>query len=254
MTANLSGKTVMVTGASSGLGRHFAQILAEAGADVIACARRKDALDELVLELEGRGLSCRAIAMDVTQPSSVAQAFADVHALTGGALDVLVNNAGAAQTKAAIDLTEEDWSSIINLNLSGVFRVAQAAARQMIDAGKPGAIVNVASILGLHVAQSLSSYAASKAGVIHLSKALALEWARYDIRVNVIAPGYVVTDMNREFFDSPPGQKMVARIPTRRLGELESLADPLLLLCGDGSRHMTGSVLVVDGGHSIRSL
>jgi len=254
VTTNLTGKIAMVTGASAGLGRYFAEVLAEAGATVIACARRKDSLDELVRELENRNLSCRAIAMDVTDPASVANAFGQIEALTGGTLDILVNNAGAAQTKPAIDLTEEDWNSIINLNLSGVFRGAQAAARQMIAAGKPGAIVNIASILGLHVAQSLSSYAASKAGVIHLSKALALEWARHNIRVNVIAPGYVVTDMNRDLFASPLGHKMVERIPTRRLGELEHLAAPLLLLCGEGARHMTGSVIVVDGGHSIRSL
>jgi NAD(P)-dependent dehydrogenase (short-subunit alcohol dehydrogenase family) len=250
----LAGKTALVTGASAGLGRHFAQTLAREGAQIIACARRSDALGDLAAALQAEGLMCHAVTMDVTDPQSVARAFAEAQTITGGAIDILVNNAGSAQTKAAIDLTEEDWTGIIDLNLNGVFRAAQAAAKQMIAAGKPGAIVNIASILGLGVGPALSSYAASKAAVIHLTKTLALEWARYNIRVNALAPGYFVTDLNRDFFESPAGEKMIARIPTRRIGDLEDLSEPLLLLCGDGGRHMTGSVIVVDGGHAVRSL
>ena len=174
--------------------------------------------------------------------------------IAGTAPDVVVNNAGATQTKMALDVTEEDWTGIIDLNLNGVFRVAQAAGRQMKAAGKGGNIVNVASILGLRAARGLSSYIASKAAVIHLSKALALEWAPLGIRVNVLAPGYVETDLNRDFFATPAGGRLIERIPTRVLGSMDDLDGPLRLLCSDASRHMTGSVVVVDGGHSINSL
>lgn len=254
MSQPLRGKIAMVTGAGTGLGRHFATALAQAGATIIACGRRIAPLESLCAELADQGLACHAVAMDVTDSQSVAAAFDRAEALTGASLDILVNNAGAAQTKAALDLTDEDWDAIVDLNLGGVFRVARTAARRMIAGRKGGAIVNVASILGLQVAQGVASYAASKAAVIHLSKALALEWARYNIRVNVLAPGYVLTDINRDFFESPSGQKLVGRVPTRRLGTLDELVDPLLLLCGSGSSNMTGAVLVVDGGHSIHSL
>jgi NAD(P)-dependent dehydrogenase (short-subunit alcohol dehydrogenase family) len=192
--------------------------------------------------------------MDVTDPASVAEAFAEIAGISGSAPDVVVNNAGAAQTKAALDLTEEDWTGIIDLNLGGVFRVAQAAGRQMKASGKGGSIVNVASILGLREARGLSSYIASKAAVIHLSKALALEWAPYRIRVNVLAPGYVETELNRDFFASPAGGKMIERIPARALGQMEDLDGPMRLLCSEASSHMTGSVVVVDGGHLVNSL
>lgn len=250
----LTGKTVLVTGASSGLGRFFAGLLAGEGARVMACARRLEALEDVAAEISGQGGVCDPVRLDVTDPVSVAECFATIRQLTGQAPDIVVNNAGAAQTKKAIDMSEDDWNSIINLNLNGVFRVAQAGARAMMEDGRHGSIVNVASILGLRVARGVASYAASKAAVIHLSKALALEWARDGIRVNVLAPGYVETDLNRDFFESAPGQKLIARIPTERLGHLQELAAPMLLLCGDGSSNMTGSVITVDGGHSINSL
>lgn len=250
----MKGKVAVVTGASSGLGHHFAQLLAGDGATVIACARRTEALERLSTDLRKKGQDCRAIQMDVTDPASVARAFAEIVEITGSAPDIVVNNAGAAHTKAALDVTEEDWTSIIDVNLNGVFRVAQAAGRQMRAAGKGGSIVNVASILGLRVARGLASYAASKAAVIHLSKALALEWAAYGIRVNVLAPGYVKTELNRDFFASPAGGRMIDRIPVKALGQLGDLNGPIRLLCSDGSSHMTGTVMVVDGGHSISSL
>ena len=250
----MQGKVVVVTGASSGLGRHFAQLLAGDGATVLACARRMEALERLSAELREKGQDCRPVQMDVTDPASVARAFDEIAGISGAAPDIVVNNAGVAQTRMALDITEEDWTGIIDLNLNGVFRVAQAAGRQMKAAGKGGSIVNVASILGLRVARGLSSYVASKAAVIHLSKALALEWAPHGIRVNVLAPGYVETELNRDFFASPAGGKMIDRIPTRALGRLEDLDGPLRLLCSDASRNMTGSVIVVDGGHSISSL
>ena len=250
----MRGKVAVVTGASSGLGRHFAQVLAGDGAMVVACARRVDALERLSAGLRGKGQVCHPVQMDVTDPVSVARAFEEIAVIAGTAPDVVVNNAGATQTKMVLDVTEEDWTGIIDLNLNGVFRVAQAAGRQMKAAGKGGNIVNVASILGLRAARGLSSYIASKAAVIHLSKALALEWAPLGIRVNVLAPGYVETDLNRDFFATPAGGRLIERIPTRVLGSMDDLDGPLRLLCSDASRHMTGSVVVVDGGHSINSL
>lgn len=250
----MKGKVAVVTGASSGLGRHFAQLLAGDGATVIACARRIEALEQLSAELREKGQDCRPVALDVTDPASVARAFEEIAGICGSAPDIVVNNAGAAQTKAALDLTEEDWTSIIDLNLNGVFRVAQAAGRRMKAAGKGGSIVNVASILGLRVARGLASYTASKAAVIHLTKALALEWAPYGIRMNVLAPGYVETELNRDFFASPAGGRMIERIPAKALGRLQDLDGPMRLLCSKASSHMTGSVIVVDGGHSISSL
>lgn len=250
----MQGKIAVVTGASSGLGRHFAQFLASEGAIVLACARRMEPLEQLAAELRAEGRSCQPVQMDVTNPLSVAQAFEEIAAIAGTAPDIVVNNAGAAQTKMALDISEEDWSGIIDLNLNGVFRVAQASARQMKTAGKGGSIVNVASILGLRVARGLSSYIASKAAVIHLSKALALEWASYGIRVNVLAPGYVETELNRDFFASPAGAKMIDRIPRKALGQVADLDGPMRLLCSDASSNMTGSVIVTDGGHLINSL
>lgn len=248
------GKVAVVTGASSGLGRHFAELLAGDGAIVMACARRLEALERLSAELRTKGQQCHPVQMDVTDPASVARGFEEIHALAGSAPDIVINNAGAAQTRLALDITEEDWTGIIELNLNGAFRVAQAAARRMRAAGKGGSIVNVASILGLRVARGLASYSASKAALIHLSKALALEWAPHGIRVNVLAPGYVETELNRDFFASPAGGRMIERIPAGALGLLEDLDGPIRLLCSDASNAMTGSIIVVDGGHSINSL
>lgn len=250
----MKGKSAIVTGASSGLGRHFAQLLARDGATVFACARRIDALNQLAASLTEEGLTCHPIEMNVTDPASISGAFDKIIEVSGTAPDIVVNNAGAAQTKMALDITEQDWCDIIDLNLSGVFRVAQAAAIRMRAENKGGSIVNIASILGLRVARGLSSYVASKAAVIQLSKALALEWAAYGIRVNVLAPGYVETELNSAFFTSAAGAKMIDRIPTKTLGQVEDLDGPMRLLCSDASSNMTGSVIVVDGGHLISSL
>lgn len=245
---DLTGRVALVTGATSGLGRHFAGVLARAGATVVAAGRRLEALDAVARETGGFG-----VAMDVRDPASVETAFAEAARLAGRWPDILVNNAGLALTKPAIDLSPEEWDSVIGTNLTGAFAAAQAAARGMRGQGG-GAIVNVASILGLRVAGMLAPYAASKAGLIQLTKALALEWARDGIRVNALAPGYVETDLNRDFFESEAGRRLVARIPQRRLGRMEDLDGPLLLLCSDASAYMTGSVVEVDGGHLVSSL
>ncbi len=253
MQLSLAGQVALVTGASSGLGGHFAGTLARAGASVVLAARRLDRLEERAREIEAAGGTATAVAMDVTDPASVADAF-DAMAAGPGVPTVVVNNAGLAETKAATDLSPADWSRVVDTNLTGCFTVAAEAARRMTGAGKGGSIVNIASILGLRVGGMVAPYCASKAGLIHLTKSLALEWARHDIRVNALAPGYVETDLNRAFFASDAGQKMIKRIPQRRLGQVEDLDGPLLLLCSQASAFMTGSVVAVDGGHLVSSL
>lgn len=253
MQLSLDGRIALVTGASSGLGRHFAGTLARAGATVVLAARRVERLEDRVGEIQAAGGAAAAVAMDVTDPASVTAAF-DAMAAGPGLPTVVVNNAGLAETKAAVDLSPADWSRVVDTNLTGCFTVAAEAARRMTAAGTGGAIVNIASILGLRVGGMVAPYCASKAGLIQLTKALALEWARHGIRVNALAPGYVETDLNRDFFASDAGKAMLKRIPQRRLGQVEDLDGPLLLLCSDAAAYMTGSVVAVDGGHLVSSL
>mgnify|MGYP005749344067 CR=1 FL=1 len=245
---DLTGRRALVTGASSGLGRHFAQVLAAAGAEVTVAARRTDALAETVALVTAQGGRALPVALDVTRPESVAAACA------GAPFDIVINNAGIALDGPALKMPEGDWSRVIDTDLSGVFRVAQAAAARMVAEKVGGSIVNVASIVGLRVAGNLSAYAAAKAGVIQLSKALALEWARNGIRVNALCPGYIETPLNSEFFASEPGQALIRRIPQRRLGQMRDLDGPLLLLASEAGAYMTGSVIAVDGGHLVSSL
>jgi NAD(P)-dependent dehydrogenase (short-subunit alcohol dehydrogenase family) len=250
---DIKGKVALVTGASSGLGDHFARTLAAAGATVVAAARRTDRLDALVAEVTRDGGKAIAVPMDVTDRASIDAAFAHMRD-KAGAPDIVVNNAGIAQGKAAIDLTEEDWRQVMNTNLDGAWRVAQASAKAMIAGGKGGAIINTASILGLRVANSLLAYATAKAALIQMTHALALEWARYKIRVNAIAPGYVDTEINSGFFKTDAGQAMMKRVPMRRIGTPGELDGALMLLASGASSYMTGSVIVVDGGHVVSSL
>jgi NAD(P)-dependent dehydrogenase (short-subunit alcohol dehydrogenase family) len=243
---DLAGKVALVTGASGGLGCHFARTLAEAGARVALAARRKEQLEKNVAEIGAdRAI---AVALDVTDPASVERALAEVVEQLGPAT-IVVNNSGVTATRSALDLDPDEWDRIMDTNLKGAWLVARAAARHLIDAKLPGSIVNIASILGFRVAGHVAGYTASKAALVQLTRALALEWARHRIRVNAIAPGYVETDLNRDFFASDAGKAMVARIPQRRLGRLEDLDGPLLLLASDASAYMTGSAIVVDGGH-----
>lgn len=244
----LAGKSALVTGASSGLGRHFAQVLARAGASVTIAARRVDKLAALAGEIAKDGGAAKVVALDVTDPSSVAAVFATE------AFDIVINNAGVAYDGPALKTLEEDWRRVIDTDLTGVFRVAQAAANRLVAERRGGSIVNIASIVGLRVAGNLAAYATAKAGVLQLTKSLALEWARYGIRVNAICPGYIETDLNRDFFASDAGQAMIKRVPQRRLGQMSDLDGPLLLLASDASGFMTGAEIVVDGGHLISSL
>lgn len=253
----IDGQRALVTGASSGLGRHFAITLARAGAHVVVAARRADRLAGLVDELQALqvpGARAIAVALDVTDARSIRACFDEIAQAAGGAPAIVVNNAGVTVTRALLQQREEDWDSVIDTNLKGGFMVAQEAARRLVDAGQGGSIVNVASILGARVAGGVAPYAISKAGLVQATKVMALELARYGIRVNAILPGYVVTDLNRQFLESDPGQKLRARIPTRRFGEPGDLDGPLLLLASHAGRHMTGAVVAVDGGHLVGSL
>ena len=245
-TFDLGGKVALVTGASGGLGLHFARTLADAGAKVALAARRKEQLEANAATIGAD--SAIAVAMDVSEPESVDRGVAEVAERFGGPATVVVNNSGVTASQTALDLDPADWDKVMDTNVKGAWLVARAAARRMIDAGVGGSVVNIASILGFRVAGRVAPYAASKAGLLHLTRALALEWARYGIRVNAIAPGYVETDLNRDFFASDPGKALIARIPQRRLGRLEDLDGALLLLASDASAYMTGSVLTVDGG------
>lgn len=249
----LAGKVALVTGASSGLGRHFATVLAAEGATVIATARREDALHTLAQEIAREGGACIPVAMDVTDPAAVAAAFEQISFNVATPLSILVNNAGVTHTCAALDVPVSEWQQVLDANLTGAFLVSQAAARLMRESGG-GTIVNVASILGERVAKGLAAYVSSKAGLIQLTKALALEWAPLGVRVNALAPGYIATDLNRDFFASEAGQRLIARIPQRQLGQMTDLDGPLMLLCSDHSRYMTGSVIAVDGGHLVSGL
>ncbi len=204
-----------------------------------------------VLEAEGR--RAMALGLDVTDPAAVEAAVARVVEALGPPT-VLVNNAGIAHGDRALELGPSTFRAVLATNLEGAFFVAQAVARALVAAKCSGSIVNVASILGLRVAGGVAAYAASKAGLVRLTEALALEWARFEIRVNALAPGYIETDLNRAFFASEAGRALVGRIPQRRLGRLEDLDGPLLLLACDASAYVTGATLAVDGGHLVSSL
>jgi len=253
MNLTLDGRVALVTGANGGLGAHFARTLADAGAKVVLAARNVDSLREGIERIAATGGAAHAVALDVTQRQSVVQAFADA-AQVFGPITVVVNNAGVAITKPLLDHTDDDWEQVVGVNLTGAWRVAQEAARHMVKHGNGGSIVNIASVLGLRVSSQVPSYAASKAGLIQLTKAMALELARHRIRVNALAPGYVETGINRDFFASDAGQAMIKRIPQRRIGTPHELDGALLLLACDAGSYTTGAVFVVDGGHLVNTL
>lgn len=248
----LDGRIVLVTGASSGLGAHFGQLLAGLGARVALAARRIDKLQPLAERIAAAGGQARALALDVTDAASVRACLDDL--ASWGVPDVLVNNAGVTVTRPLLEQTEADFDSVMGTNLKGNWLVATETARRMVAAGKGGSIINVASILGERVAGGVAPYSISKAGVIQATKAMALELARHRIRVNALLPGYVVTDLNREFLESEAGQKLRARIPSRRFGEMSDLDGPLLLLASDAGAAMSGATIAVDGAHLVSSL
>lgn len=247
-TFRLVGKVALITGGAGGLGAHFAETLGCAGARVIVAGRRQPRLDEVVQSLEKQGVDSYAITMDVTNESSVRSGFDQAQDLCG-LIDIVVCNAGVASTQCSVALSADEWSQVLDVNLKGCWIVGNEAARRLIAAGSSGSIINISSILGHRVAGNVLPYAVSKAGLEHMTRALALEWARYGIRVNALAPGYIETALNRDFFTSEAGQALIKRIPQRRLGQVGDLDGALLLLASDASRYMTGSSIVVDGGH-----
>ncbi len=248
---DLDGKVALVTGASQGLGKRFATVLAERGAKVALAARQVERLDSLKVQIEQDGGTAGAVRLDVTDAASIEACFVQVEKDLGP-IDILVNNAGVAVSKSVLEQTEADWDKVVGTNLKGAFFVAQAAARRMVERGEGGAIVNIASVLALEVIGHLAPYAASKGGIWQVTKTMALELARHDIRVNALAPGYIETDINRDFLQGQTGQQMVKKIPKRRFGEPEDLDGALLLLASNAGRYITGSVIVVDGGFMLQ--
>ncbi|WP_029031606.1 SDR family NAD(P)-dependent oxidoreductase [Salinarimonas rosea] len=249
--ARLAGRHVLITGASSGLGAHFARLCARHGARVSVAARRRDRLATLVGELEDAGAAgAAALDLDVTDAHSVADCFGALSA----PLDVLVNNAGVSGPGAAIDLPLDTFDAVMATNLRGPWLMATHAARAWRDGGRGGTIVTIASIVAERVAGGVAPYCISKAGVKQMNAALALEWARHGIRVNALAPGYIETEINAGFFDTPAGEALVKRIPMRRLGRPEDLDAAFLLLATDAAPWMTGALVPVDGGHLVSGL
>lgn len=250
---DLSRQVALITGASGDLGRHFAEILCAAGAAVALLARRGDVVAELAGTLRGKGYRAASVTGDITLARGLNAAFAAAENELGP-ITLLVNNAALSLTTPSLDLPDSDWDAVIDTNLKGAWLASREAAQRWVAAKHPGNIINIASILGLRVASQTLPYTVSKAGLIQMTKALSLEWARHNIRVNALAPGYVRTALNAEFFATEAGAALIKRIPQRRLGTPQDLDGPLLLLASDASAYMTGSVLTVDGGHLNSSL
>ncbi|MEM7423821.1 MAG: SDR family oxidoreductase [Pseudomonadota bacterium] len=245
---SVNGMKILVTGASSGIGEHLTRFLAASGAQVVATARRTDRLEALAADLP----NITPMRMDVGDVASIEGAVARAASQMAG-LDGLFNNAGISKGSPAQTTSDADWEQVIDINLNGVFRVARAVCPIMAEAGG-GSIVNTASVLSNRPGIGVASYAASKAGVAHLTRSLALEWAPLKIRVNAIAPGYFPTEMTSPFLSGPKGESLSAGVPMRRFGDLRELEGPLELLMGSRGSFITGAVLPVDGGHLCQSI
>ena len=247
---NLGGSVALVTGASSGLGLHFAEVLAGSGAAVVLVARRADRLEALKARIGKNGGRAIAVQADVRERAAMGAAF-DAAERQFGTVTILVNNAGVAHAGRAVELAEEEWRRVLSTDLDAVFYWSQEAARRMLAAGTGGAIVNIASVLGIGVDKGVAAYATAKAGVIQLTKALALELGFNGIRVNAIAPGWIVTELNRDYLSSEKGRALTRQIPVGRFGEERDLDGALLLLASDAGRFITGATIVADGGQSV---
>jgi NAD(P)-dependent dehydrogenase (short-subunit alcohol dehydrogenase family) len=252
-TFDLGGQVALVTGASSGIGRHFAGLLAAAGAKVALAARRADRLDEAARDIRAAGGECLPIACDVTRADSVTSAVASAE--TGlGPLSILVNNAGVVVSKPLLEHTEADWDHVVDTNLKGAWLAAREFARHLVELKRPGRIINITSVLASRTIGRVPAYCAAKAGLTHLTHVLAMELARYGILVNALAPGYVETDFNRAFFQTEAGKALISRIPLKRLGQTDDLDGALLFLASPASAYVTGAVIAVDGGHGVATI
>jgi len=251
---SLANRTALITGASSGLGRHFANVLSKAGADVVVAARRMDRLEALAEEISKSGGHALPVEMDVTSDASVSGAFAEIKEALGRPCDIIINNSGMSRDTWFREQSEEDWNAVMDTNLNGVWRVGKHATNAMIDADVKGSIINIASITGQQPQYMTTAYCVSKAGVLHLTRQMALENARFGIRVNSISPGYYKTAINDAYLESDAGESMRKRIAMRRFGEYQELDGALLLLASDAGSYMTGSSIAVDGGHLLNPL
>ncbi len=258
-TFDLTGKIALVTGASSGLGVRFARVLAPNGAQVVLASRRVERLKELRAEIESDGGAAHVVAMDVTDLASIRSAVA--HAETeAGPIDILVNNSGVSTTQKLVDVTDEDYDFVFDTNTKGAFFVAQEVAKRMIARSRGGAndalprqarIINIASMAALKVLSQIGLYCMSKAAVVHMTKSMALEWGRYNINVNAICPGYIVTELNEQHWETEAGRKLVSLLPRKRLGQAEDLDGLLLLLASEQSGFINGAVIAADDGFAL---
>jgi NAD(P)-dependent dehydrogenase (short-subunit alcohol dehydrogenase family) len=256
---DLTGKTAFVTGASSGLGARFARVLAANGAQVVLASRRVERLKELRAEIEADGGAAHVVALDVTSPDSIRAAVA--HAETeAGPIDILVNNSGVTTTQRLVDVTPEDYDFVFGTNTRGAFFVAQEVAKRMIARARGSAndasprqarIINIASMAGLKVLAQIGIYCMSKAAVVQMTKAMALEWGRFNINVNAICPGYIVTEINEQHWETEAGQRLIQMLPRKRVGKPEDLDGLLLLLAHDQSNFINGAVIAADDGFGV---
>ena len=251
-TQPLKGKRALVTGASSGLGARFAEVLAADGAQVLLAARRVDRLASLVASIGAAGGDALAVELDVIAPGSVASAVAA--AADGGGIDILVNNAGISIEKRITDFTLDDYDRLMGTNQRGAWLAAQAVGQAMIARGQGGKIVNIASVLASSVLTGLSLYSMSKAAVVQMTRSMALEWARFDIQVNAIAPGYIETEINTGHFNSEAGKGQIAKLLRKRVGHPRDLDGALRLLVSPQSNFITGSVITIDDGQTLKGL
>ncbi len=250
ITCNLEGKVAFVTGATSGFGRQFARTLAAHGAAVAMTGRRSERLEDLEAEIQNQDGRALGIVMDVMDPASIRNAL-EVAETELGPINVLVNNAGISRDNLAVNVPEEDYDAVLNTNLKGPFILAQEVGRRMIERGQGGSIINISSMVATRSFRGLSIYGMSKAGLVAMTRSLALEWARYKVNVNAICPGYIETEMNTEYFNTEKGKAVIAGYPGRSLGKLEDLDGALLLLASNSSAFMTGATVEVDGGQPL---
>jgi NAD(P)-dependent dehydrogenase (short-subunit alcohol dehydrogenase family) len=243
----VDGMVALVTGASSGLGERFAAVLAEAGAAVALAARRVDRLRELEARIEAAGGDAGTYAMDVTDVAAVRECVAQIRR-DFGAIDILVNNSGVSVTKRLVEHDEADYDFIMDTNVKGVFFVAQAVATHMMTDKRSGRIINIASAGGIRPLARIGIYCVSKAAVIHLTKAMALEWGRYGINVNALCPGYIETEINSDYFATEAGRKLVDTLPRKRVGKPEDLDGLLLYLACEASHFVNGAAIAADDG------